>query len=109
MTHEQFNAQRKRCLVNRDQLMNADKVTVARATVRVLDALQHFYKRKSEQVMALAAAFVLLTEATGVEPYEAYTAVKNLMVDDQHSDQRDHRFAAVKYHIENEVLYDGTA
>lgn len=103
-----FNTSRLRCLVNRDQLMNANKTNVARATVRIFDALQTYYKRKSEQLMALAAAFVLMTEATGTEPYEAFTAVKNLMVDETHTDRRDHRFAAVKYHLENEVLYDDT-
>lgn len=86
--------------------MNADKTTVARLTVLIYDAMQRFYKRKAEQLMAAAASFVLLCEASNVEPYEAFTAVKNLMVDENHSERRDHRFAAMKYHIEEELLKD---
>jgi hypothetical protein len=94
----------KRTLVSRDAIMNADKTTVARLTVKLFDSMSSFYEKKSEQLMALAASFVLMAEAAGFDPFEAYTAVKNLMVDEVHSERRDHRFAAMKYHLETEVL-----
>lgn len=97
---------RKRILVSRDALMNADKALVANLTVKIFDSVSTFLSgtKKSAQIMAAAAAFVLICETAGVEPYEAYTAVKNLMVDEKHSERRDHRFAAMKFHLETELL-----
>lgn len=86
--------------------MSADKTTVARLCVKIYDSMHGFYERRAEQLMAAAASFVLLCEAANVEPFEAYAAVKNLMVDEIHSERRDHRFAAMKYHIQEELLKD---
>lgn len=87
--------------------MNADKTVVARLCVLAFDGMSALWRRKTEQLMALAASFVLLCEAAGLDPYEVYVASKNLMVDETHSERRDHRFAAMKYHIEKELLSNG--
>lgn len=87
--------------------MSADKAHVATLCVLAFDGMSKVYKRKTEQLMALAASFVLLCEACGVEPFDVYVAAKNLMVDERHCERRDHRFAAMKYHLETELLQDG--
>jgi hypothetical protein len=93
----------RRLLVNRDRLVNAHKTRVANLTVSLFDRIQG-HPVKEEQLLALAAGFVLMSEATGVPAQDAFQAVKNLMVDEKHSERRDHRFAAMKHHLETELL-----
>jgi hypothetical protein len=75
---------------------------VARLCVMLFNAIQN-HPRKEEQLLALAAAFLLMAEAAGIPAQDAFTAVKNLMADPLHSDRIEHRFAAMRYHLETEL------
>jgi len=82
--------------------MNADRVTVARLCVQVFDRLQ-LHPNKAEQVLALAGAFALITDALRVSPQDAFTAVRNLMVDRQHSDRKVAQFAAIEHFMRSRL------
>lgn len=82
--------------------MNADRLTVARLCVMIFSAIQN-HRSKEEQLLALAAAFLLMAETAGIPAQDAFTAVKNLMADPLHADRVEHRFAAMKYHLETEL------
>lgn len=90
-------------LIDRDRLVNADRLTVARLCVLLFDRIQA-HDNYEEQILALAAAFLLMCEAAGIAAQDAFTAVKNLMADPLHADRIEHRFAAMKYHLETELL-----
>lgn len=81
--------------------MNADRTTVARLCVQIFDRIQ-LHGDPEQQVLALAAAFLLAAEVARIPPQDAFVAVKNLMYDAIHADGRDHRFAAMKYHLEQD-------
>lgn len=83
--------------------MNADRANVARLCVNIFEAIDRT-SRKEEALMALAAAFVILVEVLKVKPTDVLPAVQNLMVDASHPDQRDGRFAAMKYYLEEDVV-----
>lgn len=83
--------------------MNADRVTVANLCVQLFDRLQQHYARKEEQVLALACAFAIITDALRDSPQDAFTAARALMFDRTHPDRKEHRFAAVEDHVRNEL------
>lgn len=83
----------------------ADQGRVARLCVILFNAIQG-HRSREEQVLALAAAFTLLAQACKIAPQEAFTVVKNLMVDPLHSEGLVHQFAAMRYHLETELLAD---
>jgi hypothetical protein len=93
----------KTTLIDRDRIVNADRTTVARLCVLLFDRIQT-HSNYEEQILALAAAFLLMCEACGIAAQDAFTAVKNLMADPLHADRIEHRFAAMKYHLETELL-----
>lgn len=90
----------------RDKLQNADRLKVANSTVDLFDALKKITQDPAEQLLILAAAFVLLMEATKQNAYDVFVTIKNLMADAHHAERRDHRFAAMKYHLEEDLLPD---
>jgi hypothetical protein len=90
-------------LVDRDRLVNADRAAVARMCVYLFDRIQA-HPRKEEQLLALAACFLLMADACGVDAQEAFTAVKNLMADPLKEDGLVHQFAAMRYHLKTDVL-----
>lgn len=92
----------RRCLIDRDRVMNADRKRVAAAMVRAFDALQSV--PQEQRLMALAGAFLLLARATGFPAQDIFSAVTNLMYDPVHPSKMDHRFAAMLYHLEQDVV-----
>lgn len=93
---------KKKLLVDRDRLMNANKAEVARDTVTVFDRIQHLPKHR--QLLALAAAFLLTADASGIPAQDAFTATKNLMKDPLTSTGLSPQFQAMKFHLRTEVL-----
>jgi len=86
-------------------MLNANKARVATATASVLNAIQDF--RPWEQLLAITCAFAILLEATKLKPQDVRTPAINLMKDEKHSSRRDHRFAALRYYLDEEVLEKG--
>lgn len=92
----------KSILVDRDKLVNANKSDVAKGCVKIFDRIQGW--PVEEQILCTASAFVLACDAAGVEPFDAYTAFRNLMRDPLTSSGIDVRFDAMKYHLKTEVF-----
>lgn len=90
-------------LVDRDKLVNANRANVARLCVLLFDRLQ-LHASKEEQLLALAAAFLLMAEACGIPAQEAFTAVKNMMADPMRASGIYHQFDAMRFHLDTEVL-----
>lgn len=63
--------------MNRDLMNNADAGAVAKASFALLDRLQHYPQHI--QPMALAAAFVVLSEHIKVPAQDIFTITKNLL------------------------------
>lgn len=82
--------------------MNADRTRVGRLCVLLFDRIQ-LHPIYEEQVLALAGAFALMCDVLRVAPQDAFTAVKNLMVDERHPDGLLHQFAAMKHHLATEL------
>lgn len=93
----------KRILVDRDRLNHADKREVAAACVKVFDAIQLLPKHV--QLLGLAAAFILTSNASGFPAQDAYTATKNLMYDPTTRTGIAPQFQAMDYHLKTEVLH----
>lgn len=89
-------------LIDRDKVNLASQAQVANATVRLFDRIQSL--RPEVQLLALAAAFTLLVEASKYNPQDAMTSVSNLMKDRKNSTGRDSRFDAMKHHIKEELI-----
>lgn len=75
---------------------------MASNAVKIFDRIQTL--PAEEQILATAASFILLCAASGVPAQDAFTAVTNLMKDPLHASGMDHRFAAMKMHIEDDLL-----
>lgn len=85
-------------MIHPDKINNADPQRVADASFAVIDRLQNY--QPHEQVMALASAFVLLTEQHKLPAQDAFTTTKNLM--NEKSVLRP-EFAAVRDYMKYEV------
>lgn len=96
----------KPTLIDRDKFNSANKTQVAKATVKVFDAIQHL--KKEIQLHAMAAAFVLLASALNFNPQEAFTATKNLMVDKTTSSGLDIRFDAMRFHAAEDLTHEAS-
>lgn len=83
-------------------LGNADKQKVTRACVKVFDRIQQW--KPEEQAIALACSFLILCRAMKVEPQDVFTVSQNLMYDPVNANRVDHRFDAMRWHLENQVL-----
>lgn len=94
---------KQKTLIDRDRLVNADRTMVARLCVLLFSAVQT-HENYEEQILALAAAFLLMADVAGIPAQEAFTAVTNLMSDPLHADGIEHRFAAMKYHLQTELM-----
>lgn len=92
-----------RTLVDRDKLVNANRMEVAKLCVLLFDRVQQ-HRSKEEQLLALAAAFLLMADACGVPAQEAFVAVKNMMADPMRASGIFHQFDAMSYHLKSEVL-----
>lgn len=81
---------------------DADKVEVASACVRCFDAIQALPKHV--QLLGLAAAFLLMCNASGIPAQDGFTTVKNLMYDPLTRSRTAPQFQAMDYHLRTEVL-----
>src|ERR1700744_1964930 len=88
----------KHTLVNRDRLIMADRDAVARLAVLLFDRIQ-MHANKEEQLLSLAAAFLLMSEAFGVPAQEGFTAVKNMMADPMRASGIYHQFDALRHYL----------
>lgn len=77
---------------------------MAGLTVGLFDSLKKLTPHTHEQLLVLAAAFVLLIEVTRQNAFDVFVTVKNLMADRVHSERRKSQFAALKMHIEEDLL-----
>lgn len=96
---------RHRLLINRDRLMNAPRAQVASATVNIFDRIQGL--PKEIQLLALACAFILTADASGIPAQDAFTASKNLMVDPNTQTGLGREFQAMRHHLRTELFADG--
>lgn len=92
---------RGKLLVDRDRLVNADKAKVAADCVRVYSSLES--RDPEAQLLGIACAFVIMSEALGLDTGDVYRAALNLMYDPIHSSGRDHRFDAMSFHVKGEL------
>ena len=91
-----------RLLVDRDKLMNASRKDVADSMVAVFDRIQLWGREK--QLLALASAFVLLADTSGIPAQDVFSASKNLMHDPMTSTGLAPQFQAMKFHLNTDVL-----
>ncbi len=91
-----------RVLIDRDKMNLASKRSVAGLCVRIFSAIENFPREL--QLMALAAAFVLLSDATSIPAQDAMTATKNLMADPMTSTGLAPQFQAMRFHLNTDVL-----
>jgi aminopeptidase N len=80
---------------------------VAKLCVLIFDRIQGYHLHKEAQLLAIAAAFTLMADAMKVPPQDAFTAVKNLMADPEHKGSLRAQFAAMAFHLEDELLGKG--
>ena len=76
---------------------------VGRLAVLLFDRIQ-LHENKEEQLLALAAAFLLMSEAAGFPAQDSFTAIKNMMADPTRASGIFHQFDALKFHIQDELL-----
>ncbi|WP_139812523.1 hypothetical protein [Ensifer aridi] len=84
--------------LNRDVMNMAAPVTVARASMTVLDRLQDF--KPEIQIMGAAAVFLELAEHLGIPAQEAFSATKNLINGD---DGKRVEFRAITAYLNGEL------
>jgi len=93
----------KKTLLNPDRINNADQGQVAALTVGLFDSLQRNPVRE-HRLVALACAFVLLSRAARVNAQDVFTAATNLMVDETTSERMTPQFAAMAFHLEEDLV-----
>lgn len=89
-------------MVDRDRLNSAPLGAVAKACVQLFDRVKDL--PKEVQLLALASTFVIMSKVLRFPTEDTYQAVTNLMRDPTHSERIDHRFAAMQYLMETELL-----
>ena len=97
-----MTTRRRRVLVDRDKIMHADSTGIAQLCAHLFSTVQD--KPPEDQLLGLAAAFIVLAEACGIPTQDVYTAVTNLMYDPLHSSGRKHQFAAMNQYLKDDVL-----
>jgi hypothetical protein len=93
---------RRKSLVDRDKLNMASKANVAAACVSVFDRIQGW--SRENQLLALAASFVLLADASNIPAQDVFTASKNLMADPLTQSGMSPQFQAMRFYLNTEVL-----
>lgn len=92
----------KRILIDRDRINSADKAEVANTCVSLFDRIDMLPKHI--QLLGLAAAFILMANASGIPAQDAFTATKNLMKDPLTATGIAPQFQAMDFHLKTEVL-----
>jgi hypothetical protein len=82
---------------NRDQLNNADAEQVARAGITILDRMQNHPQHI--QPLALAAAFLVLSDHLRVPAQDLFTVTKNMLTEEQNIAE----FKALKDYVRYEI------
>lgn len=85
-------------MLNRDSMNLVPVKEAATSTIRVIDAIQTLPPHL--QVIAIVAAFKMLTERYGVDAQDAFTVADNVM---NHAQGRRVEFDAVRAYLDNEV------
>ena len=86
---------------NRDRMANAPRQRVAAAAMGTIDGVQHI--EKAVQPLGMAAAFIILCEQLGVNPQDAFTMARNVMIFAE-TGNRTPEFRAVADYIKHEVI-----
>ncbi len=82
--------------------MNADSSLVARRCAKLFSANQD--QETAVQLLALAASFIILSDACRIPAQDVFSAVANLMYDPIHSSGRKHQFDAMRFYLKEDVL-----
>ncbi|WP_420381661.1 hypothetical protein [Novosphingobium sp.] len=90
-----------KALYDHDRLVNASQRTVSEGCVRIFDRIQGW--PKENQILSLAAAFLLACMSARIPAQDAFTATKNLMADPLTSSGMGAQFQAMKFHLDTEV------
>lgn len=91
-----------RVLLDRDRMNGADKKGVASLTASVFDRIQD--SPPANQLLALAASFLLLCTASGISAQDAFAATKNLMYDPLTRTGIAPEFQAMQFYLKEDVL-----
>jgi len=91
-----------RVLLDRDRMNGADKQGVASLTASIFDRIQD--STPANQLLALAASFLLLCTASGIPAQDAFTATKNLMYDPLTRTGIAPQFQAMQFYLKEDVL-----
>ena len=89
-------------LVDRDRLMNANRKEVGDSMVAIFDRIQGWAREK--QLLAMASAFVLLADTSGIPAQDIFAASKNVMYDPMTSTGLAPQFQAMRFHLNTDVL-----
>lgn len=85
---------------SRDRLMNAPRREVAHAAMGVVDGVQRF--NIEHRLLGMAAAFLIMCEELGIDPFDAATGARNIMLHKE-TGKRVPEFLAVGDYIRNET------
>lgn len=85
---------------DRDLYHSLPSRKAAQSTIKVLDVLQ--YMRPEEQIAALSAAFLLVSEGYKVPAQDAFLAASNMM--NHHDDRGFSEFEAVRSYLAADVF-----
>ena len=85
---------------SRDRLMNAPRKDVAHAAMGVVDGVQRF--NIEHRLLGLAAAFLIMCEEMSIDPFDAATGARNVMLHKE-TGKRVPEFLAVGDYIRNET------
>lgn len=89
----------------RDAMASAGRSRVVNGCIHIFDRIQAWPKH--EQIMAAAAAFMLICDSAGIKPNDAFTMTDNLMKSALRSpDGTGAQIRAMKYHLDTEINTD---
>jgi hypothetical protein len=88
--------------LDRDLMVNADRTKVARRTVELFNNIQVKHDREAT-LLAIAAGFLLMCSVLKAKAQDVFQAATNLMADPLHADGIDHRFAALRMVLEDDI------
>jgi len=92
----------RKTLINRDRMNNASKAEVAGTCVRLFDRIQDM--AKEHQLLALAAAFLLMVDACNIPAQDTFTMANNLMKDPMTATGLAPQFQAMRFHLDTDIL-----
>lgn len=85
--------------MNHDRMVNAPSEAVAKATMRLIDVLQH--EPADIQSVVACILFKTVCDVHGVEPQDAFTVAGNMLADTIHGQRPE--FAALRQYAKYEL------